>query len=186
MRKTRADQEGSNGETYGVFCLIVRSRDLPVHSFLAFPKMRSAGGVRPGGKTHEVATKAPRVYPPGPVPERKLDGRIGAGGGRAVGAPTLSLGRDIYQSIGVRPLINCKGTLTWVGGSQSLPEVKKAMDEASRHYVHLVELMDAVGQRLAELTGVEWGIVTSGCTAALAQATAAAIIAHCRAIHVPV
>ena len=98
-----------------------------------------------------------------------------AAGGRALGAPTLSLGRDIYQSIGVRPLINCKGTLTWVGGSQSLPEVKKAMDEASRHYVHLVELMDAVGQRLAELTGAQWGIVTSGCTAALAQATAAAI-----------
>ncbi len=90
-------------------------------------------------------------------------------------APTLSLGRDLYQSIGVRPLINCKGTFTIVSGSQSLPEVKKAMEEASRHYVHLDELMEAVGARLAELTQAPWGIVTAGCAAALTHATAASI-----------
>ena len=52
---------------------------------------------------------------------------------------------DVYQSIGVRPVINCKGTFTIISGSQSLPEVKQAMDEASRHYVHLDELMDGGG-----------------------------------------
>ncbi|MBI3667049.1 MAG: hypothetical protein HY236_12655, partial [Acidobacteria bacterium] len=65
--------------------------------------------------------------------------------------PPLTLGPEIYQSIGVRPIINCKGTFTIVSGSLTLPEVKKAMDEASRHYVHLDELMEAVGRRLAEL-----------------------------------
>jgi D-glucosaminate-6-phosphate ammonia-lyase len=35
--------------------------------------------------------------------------------------------------------------------------------------------MDAVGQRLAELTKAEWGIVTDGCCAALTHCTAAAI-----------
>jgi L-seryl-tRNA(Ser) seleniumtransferase len=49
------------------------------------------------------------------------------------------------------------------------------MEEASRHYVHLDELMNAVSQRLAEITGAEWGIVTAGCAAALTHATAACI-----------
>jgi len=82
---------------------------------------------------------------------------------------------NIYESLGVRPLVNCKGTYTIISGSQSLPEVKKAMDAASRNYVHLDELMDAVGKRLAELTQAEWGIVTAGCAAALTHATAACI-----------
>src|SRR5215469_3948866 len=37
------------------------------------------------------------------------------------------------------------------------------------------ELMDAVGQRLADLTKAEWGIVTAGCAAALTHTTAACI-----------
>ena len=79
----------------------------------------------------------------------------------------------MYESIGVRPVINCRGTLTIIGGSQTLPEVKKAMDEASRHYVHIDELTEAVGRKLAEITGADWGIVTSRCAAALAHVTAA-------------
>lgn len=94
---------------------------------------------------------------------------------RADAAPALRLGKEIYESIGVRPLINCKGTFTIISGSQTLPEVKRAMEDASRHYVHLDELMEAVGRRLAELTQAEWGIVTAGCAAALTLATAASI-----------
>src|SRR5687767_5125159 len=90
-------------------------------------------------------------------------------------SPALQIGSDIYKSIGVRPLINCKGTFTIISGSQSLPEVKQAMLEASKHYVHLDELMDGVGKRLAALTGAEWGIITNGCAAALTHATAACI-----------
>lgn len=97
------------------------------------------------------------------------------GSARRAGAAPLRIGRDIYQSIGVRPLVNCKGTFTIISGSLTLPEVKEAMEEASRHYIHLDELMDAVGQRLAELTGAEWGIVTAGCAAALTHATSACI-----------
>ncbi len=90
-------------------------------------------------------------------------------------APALRIGADIFQSIGVRPIVNCRGTFTIITGSQTLPEVKRAMDEASRHYVHMDELMEAVSARLAELTGAEWGIVTAGCAAALAHATAACV-----------
>ncbi|HTM49520.1 MAG TPA: aminotransferase class V-fold PLP-dependent enzyme [Bryobacteraceae bacterium] len=82
---------------------------------------------------------------------------------------------NIYQRIGVEPIINCKGTFTIISGSQTLPEVKKALDEASRHYVHLDELMEGVGRRLAELTRAEWGIITAGCAAALTHATSACI-----------
>src|SRR5579864_8250754 len=97
------------------------------------------------------------------------------GGGVAAAPATLDIGKNIYQSIGVRPVVNCKGTFTIISGSQTLPDVKRAMDEASRHYVDLDELMDGVGKRLAELTGAEWGIVTAGCAAAMMHATAASI-----------
>jgi len=62
-----------------------------------------------------------------------------------------------------------------MGGSLELPEVRAAADAASRHFVQLDELMEAVGKRLAELTQAEWGIVTAGCTAAVTHATAACI-----------
>jgi uncharacterized pyridoxal phosphate-dependent enzyme len=93
----------------------------------------------------------------------------------AAPARALELGGNLYESIGVTPLVNCRGTFTIITGSQSLPEVKRAMEEASHAYVHLDELMDAVGQRLADLTKAEWGIVTAGCAAALTHATSACI-----------
>ena len=93
-------------------------------------------------------------------------------------------GSDIYQSIGVRPLINCRGTFTIVGGSLILPEVRDAMDAASRRFVHIDEMMKGIGKRLAELTGAEWGIVTSGCAAALAHATAACVAGGNPDLHV--
>ncbi len=93
----------------------------------------------------------------------------------AAPAATLDLGSNLYQSIGVTPLVNCKGTYTIITGSQSLPEVKRAMEAASHSYVHMDELMEAVSHRLAELTKAEWGIVTGGCAAALTHATSACI-----------
>jgi uncharacterized pyridoxal phosphate-dependent enzyme len=90
-------------------------------------------------------------------------------------AHPLETGPTLYESIGVRPVINCRGTFTIISGSQTLPEVKKAMEEASRHYVQMDELMEAVSKRLAEITHAEWGIVTAGCSAAITNATAACI-----------
>ena len=87
----------------------------------------------------------------------------------------LRLGREIYQSIGVRPIVNARGTFTIISGSLMLPEVRAAMAEAAQRYVHLDELAEGVGARLAELTGAEWGLVTNGCSAALTHATAACV-----------
>lgn len=93
----------------------------------------------------------------------------------AASTHSLEVGDNLYQSIGVIPMVNCRGTYTIITGSQTLAEVKRAMDLASRGYVHMDELMEAVGQRLADLTKAEWGIVTAGCAAALTHATSACI-----------
>jgi len=82
---------------------------------------------------------------------------------------------NLYTQIGVRPILNARGTFTIISGSRSLPQVKQAMFEASNYFVHLDELMDAVGKELGELTGAEWGIATTGCEAAIALATIACI-----------
>ncbi len=92
-----------------------------------------------------------------------------------LGGTQVRAAANLYENIGVVPLINCRGTFTIISGSQTLAEVKRAMDEGSRHYVHLDELMNGVGKRLAELTQAEWGIVTAGCAAALTHTTAACI-----------
>lgn len=93
---------------------------------------------------------------------------------RTASAAPMQLG-DIYRSIGVRPVINARGTFTIITGSTTLPEVKRAMEEASRSFVNMDELMEGVGKRLAELSGAEWGIVTAGCCAAITHCTASAI-----------
>ena len=82
---------------------------------------------------------------------------------------------NLYTRIGVRPILNARGTFTIISGSRSLPQVKQAMFDASHYYVHLDELMDAVGRELGQLTGAEWGIATTGCEAAIALATVACI-----------
>jgi D-glucosaminate-6-phosphate ammonia-lyase len=90
-------------------------------------------------------------------------------------AAALDIGANLYQSIGVRPILNAKGAFTIITGSMTLPEVKHAMDEAGRHFVQMDELMEGVSKRLADLTGAEWGIITAGCCAASTHCTAAAI-----------
>ena len=59
---------------------------------------------------------------------------------------------DVYGAIGVRPLVNARGTFTVISGSTMLPEVRAAIDAASRRYVQLDELNEAIGARLATLT----------------------------------
>jgi L-seryl-tRNA(Ser) seleniumtransferase len=90
-------------------------------------------------------------------------------------SPAKADGGNIYTRIGVRPFINLTATYTINGGALSRPEVKQAMEEASHYPVNLDELMEKVGEQLAKLLGCEWGIVTSGCAAALVHATVACV-----------
>ena len=83
--------------------------------------------------------------------------------------------RSIYRAIGVEPIINCRGTFTIIGGSVQRPEAIAAAEEAVRHFVQYDELAEAVGRRLAAITGAPWGMVSSGCAAGLKHVTAACV-----------
>ena len=87
----------------------------------------------------------------------------------------LSIGPNIYESIGVDPVINCRGTFTIIGGSVERPEVVAAMKAASGFFVQYDELAFAVGRRLAIVTGAEWGMVSAGCAAGIKHVTAACV-----------
>jgi L-seryl-tRNA(Ser) seleniumtransferase len=80
---------------------------------------------------------------------------------------------NIYTRLGVKTVINCRGTWTYLSGSLEFPEVRKAQLEAADYFVNMLDLQRAVGRRLSELTGAESGIVTSGSAGAMAAATAA-------------
>ena len=73
-----------------------------------------------------------------------------------------ALATDIYDRIGVRTVINCRGATTAVGGSLMRPEVTAAMVEASKAFVVIDELNAKVGEVIAEITGAEAGYVTAG------------------------
>ena len=93
----------------------------------------------------------------------------------APSADPLAPGPEIFRSIGVEPIINCRGTFTIIGGSIEHPDVKAAMRDASDNFIQYDELADGIGARLAALTGAEWGMVSSGCAAALKHVTAACV-----------
>ncbi len=83
--------------------------------------------------------------------------------------------QNIYRSLGIEPVINCRGTFTIIGGSIERPEVLKAQEAAAGHFVQYDEMAEGVGKRLAEITKTEWGIITSGCAGAMKHVTAACV-----------
>ncbi len=80
---------------------------------------------------------------------------------------------NVFSRLGVKTVINCRGTWTYLSGSLQFPEVSAAQTEAAKYFVNMMELQRGVGRRLAELTGAESGIITSGAAGAMAAATAA-------------
>jgi L-seryl-tRNA(Ser) seleniumtransferase len=75
-----------------------------------------------------------------------------------------------YEELGVTAVINAEGTMTMLGGSLIRPEVEVVMAQASRHFVHIPELEEAAGRRIAEMLKLPDGysaLVTSGAAAAM-------------------
>ncbi len=95
--------------------------------------------------------------------------------GQLAAVGELNIGTNIFQSIGVEPVINCRGTFTIIGGSIERPEVRAAMEAASKDFIQYDELADGIGKRLAEITGAEWGMVSAGCAAGMKHVTAACV-----------
>ena len=98
---------------------------------------------------------------------RSFAATVTSGVGKAVGNP--------YAKLGVRTIINARGTYTYLSGCLELPEVRREAEAASHYFVDLYELQAAAGRRLAELSGAESGIVTAGAAAAMSQAAAGCI-----------
>ena len=105
---------------------------------------------------------------------------------RALPAHTGNHADNLFTRIGVRPLINGRGTYTIISGSRSLPEVKQAMFEASHYYVQMDEMMNGIGAELGRLMGAEWGIATNGAESAICLATIACVaganVEQCQAL----
>jgi hypothetical protein len=69
---------------------------------------------------------------------------------------------DPFGQLGIRRRINAAGALTRLGGAIMAPEVVAAMAAASRASVDIGELQDAASARIAEATGAEAVLVTTG------------------------
>jgi len=82
---------------------------------------------------------------------------------------------DIYGVLGVKRRINAAGALTRLGGALMAPEVVAAMAEAARSSVDIAELQSAASGAIAEITGAEAGMITTGAAAALTLAAAASM-----------
>jgi L-seryl-tRNA(Ser) seleniumtransferase len=98
---------------------------------------------------------------------------LALGTGRATAAAAAA--PNVYETLGVRRVINATGTVTVLGGSVMPPEVVAAWADAARHFVNLLELQDRVGERIAKLLGVEAALVTTGAAGALLLGTTAAV-----------
>src|SRR5213594_4280955 len=93
----------------------------------------------------------------------------------ATPSPAAIVKRDYFKELGIKPFINAAGTYTTLTASLMQPEVVQAIEYASKQFVHLINLHDAVGQRIASLIGCEAAMVTAGAASALTLGTAACI-----------
>src|SRR5262245_22724897 len=88
----------------------------------------------------------------------------------------------IYETLGVKPVINAAGTFTALGGSLMPAEGAAAWVEASKSWVSLTELQDRVGEKIAKLISVEAALVTTGAAGAMLLGTAAVVTRGDRAL----
>jgi uncharacterized pyridoxal phosphate-dependent enzyme len=75
-----------------------------------------------------------------------------------------------YEELGVATVINCQGTMTVLGGSVIRPELEAVMAQAGKHFVRILELEVAAGNRIAEMLKLPQGytaLVTCGAAAAM-------------------
>ena len=82
---------------------------------------------------------------------------------------------SIHDDLGIRPVINANATLTKLGGSIMPPEVIEAMQDAARYHIDIEDMHDRIGERLAELTGNEAAMVTTGAAAGIVLSIAACV-----------
>jgi len=80
---------------------------------------------------------------------------------------------EIYDDIGISPIINAIGSVTLLGGSTPPDEVREAMEAANTAYAPMATLEEKAGALVADMLGVPAAYITSGAGSALTLATAA-------------
>src|SRR6476619_3712944 len=84
----------------------------------------------------------------------------------------------IYEQFGLEPIINVSGSVTRLGGAPMPAEVLDAFRAAAAESVPLDQLQGVASRIIAEITGAEAGLVTSGAAAALTLGTAAILTGY--------
>ncbi|MTI18203.1 hypothetical protein E1162_13230 [Rhodobacteraceae bacterium RKSG542] len=82
---------------------------------------------------------------------------------------------NIYDELGLRPLINAAGTYTAIGGSRMSPATLEAIRQAASQHIEIRQLQKVVHAKLAELTRNEAAFVCNGAASGLYLATATAV-----------
>src|SRR5436189_820650 len=83
-----------------------------------------------------------------------------------------------FEPWGLEPIINASGAVTRLGGAPMPEAVLEAFCAAARESVPLDELQAVASRALAEATGAEAGLVTSGACAALTLGAAAILTGY--------
>jgi D-glucosaminate-6-phosphate ammonia-lyase len=80
-----------------------------------------------------------------------------------------------FEQLGIAPVINAVGTVTLLSGSKIDADIAAAMTAAAQSCADMGEMQGRASQLIAEHTGAEAGIVTSGASAGLLLGAAACI-----------
>lgn len=80
---------------------------------------------------------------------------------------------NIYDELGIKTVIHAAGTKSSVGGSRMSSEVISAIAEASKKFASISEVNRKIGEYIAQITGAEAGMVTSGAASGVVLSMAA-------------
>src|SRR5579872_738336 len=86
---------------------------------------------------------------------------------------SFSLFDFVIKELGIKPVINCAGTLTVLGGNTVDPEIIDAMKEAAGSFFDMPELHRKAGEYIAGLLGVEDAFIVNGAEAGIVLSLAA-------------
>ena len=87
-------------------------------------------------------------------------------------AVMASAGRDLFKELGLKTFINASCVCTSLTASLMPPEVTQAITKGAEEFVLLNDVLDKVGEKIAELCHAEAATVTAGCWSALVQGLA--------------
>jgi L-seryl-tRNA(Ser) seleniumtransferase len=81
-------------------------------------------------------------------------------------------GRDLFKELGLKTFINASCVCTRLTATLMPPEVTQAITQGAEEFVLLDDVLDKVGEKIAELCHAEAATVTAGCWSALVQGLA--------------